>query len=188
MSFAEPSTPIDGKDSFKAETIEAPSPVKIKPFTRTDTSFSTADTFTENSPTTPAARKGSSFSKAGSWEPKVGISPSSTFQLREILSVDDEALHGYPKLSTHMGNVAGQAIYRRFASLNARRLLYRQAEIVCLEHELNHLEQQYGEHKRLHHSVRELKDAEPDTIGAQLWSKIQELNAALEHYSTHLRS
>jgi hypothetical protein len=93
------------------------------------------------------------------------------------------ALHGYPRLATFMGHEPGAAIYRRFASLNARILLYRQAEIVCLEHELDDLEKSLSSKKHLHHSIKRIMHASPGTEGARLWDKVQQLETALERYS-----
>jgi hypothetical protein len=100
----------------------------------------------------------------------------------------ERVVHGYPRLATFMGHEPGAAIYRRFASLNARVLLYRQAEIVCLEHELDQLEQAYagGEHKHLHYSVRHLMHAKPGGPGHDLWEKVSQLDSALERYNALL--
>ena len=98
-------------------------------------------------------------------------------------SIDEEAkgYEGYPKLATFIG--ADLPIYRRFATTNARLLLYRQAEITYLEHELSDLEQKYKSNPRLHQSVRDLLSSPPGSEGHHLWQKIQELNDAVEKYS-----
>jgi hypothetical protein len=44
---------------------------------------------------------------------------------------------GYPKLAALQGIYPQLGIYRRFATLNARNLLYLQAELVILESDLN---------------------------------------------------
>lgn len=44
-----------------------------------------------------------------------------------------ERENGYPKLATLMGHSPEVAIFRRFNTLNARNLLYLQAELVDLE-------------------------------------------------------
>ncbi|KAL9081166.1 MAG: hypothetical protein Q9157_000257 [Trypethelium eluteriae] len=105
------------------------------------------------------------------------------FKFRRVLSVDPFAQHGYPRLATHMGNTVGAAIYRRFVSANARILLYRQAEITWLEHELNHLEELYQDEKHLRHRVGELKAAPAGSNGALLWAKVKELDDALSKYN-----
>ncbi|KKY17185.1 hypothetical protein UCRPC4_g05678 [Phaeomoniella chlamydospora] len=68
-------------------------------------------------------------------------------------SIDEEAkdIHGYPKLATFVGN--DLPVYRRFATTNARILLYRQAEITYLEHELSDLEQRCRSNPKIHHSA-----------------------------------
>ena len=125
-------------------------------------------------------------------DPELSAYSGRTFSLprrRSTLKGLDEverAVHGYPRLATFMGNEPGAAIYRRFASLNARVLLYRQAEIVCLEHELDELEQAYGEHKHLHYSVKHLIHAKRGTMGHELWNKIEKLDTALDKYNTLL--
>jgi len=114
------------------------------------------------------------------------ISPIIPLPRRESTRTLDEieyALHGYPRLATFMGHEPGAAIYRRFASLNSRILLYRQAEIVCLEHELDDLEKSSSNSKHLHYSVKKLMHAPPGSEGARLWDKVQQLDMALERYS-----
>jgi hypothetical protein len=104
---------------------------------------------------------------------------------KTIRSLDDvsRALHGYPRLATFMAHEPGAAIARRFASLNLRILLYKQAEIVCLEHELDELEQNVAGQKHLHQNIRELIHAESGSDGHKIWDKIQKLDVALERYS-----
>jgi len=82
-----------------------------------------------------------------------------------------------------MGHEPGAAIYRRFASLNARILLYRQAELVCLEHELDELEKSFADQKNLHYSIKELLHSRPGTTGERVWKKVQQIDVALERYS-----
>jgi hypothetical protein len=82
-----------------------------------------------------------------------------------------------------MAHEPGAAIARRFTSSNLRILLYKQAEIVCLEHELDELEQNFAGQKHLHQNVRELIHAEPGSDGHKIWDKIQKLDVALERYS-----
>ena len=47
---------------------------------------------------------------------------------------------GYPRLANHMGASPEIAIFRRFDVLNAKNLLYLQAELVHLEKELSEIE------------------------------------------------
>lgn len=53
-----------------------------------------------------------------------------------------ELVKGYPKFSGRMGLMPTAAMFRRFGSLNARNLLYYQAELIGLEQRLIHIEQQ----------------------------------------------
>lgn len=104
---------------------------------------------------------------------------------KDIRNLDDisRALHGYPRLAKYMAHEPGMAIARRFTASNQRILLYRQAQIVCLEHDLDEMEQNFAVQKHLHQNIRELMYAEPGSDGEKLWQKIQELDTALEKYS-----
>jgi len=97
----------------------------------------------------------------------------------------DHAVHGYPRLATFMGHEPGAAIYRRFASLNARVLLYRQAELVCLEHELDELEKSFADQRDLHYSIKRLIHSQPGTTAERVWKKVQQIDVALERYSQY---
>jgi hypothetical protein len=48
----------------------------------------------------------------------------------------DDLVTGYPKLAGRMEHLPEEAIFRRFGALNARNLLYFQAQLVALEGEL----------------------------------------------------
>ena len=50
-------------------------------------------------------------------------------------------VNGYPKLAYHMGTSPEVTIFRRFGALNAKNLLYLQAELVHLEKKLCELEE-----------------------------------------------
>jgi hypothetical protein len=50
------------------------------------------------------------------------------------------AVHGYPKLASHISTAPSSLITRSFASLAARNILYLQAELVHLEIKLQELE------------------------------------------------
>lgn len=52
----------------------------------------------------------------------------------------DKLVIGYPKLAGHMEIQPEVAIFRRFAALNAKNLLYMQAELAYLEIELQECE------------------------------------------------
>lgn len=72
------------------------------------------------------------------------VNPSSTIpgSGEKVEAVMDEVgpPPGYPKVATFMGNHPELAIFRRFRGLNARNLLYLQAELVEIENELLQLE------------------------------------------------
>lgn len=82
-----------------------------------------------------------------------------------------------------MGRFPGYAIFRRFASLNARLLLYFQAEIVELEHDLDRLEKMNKADLKLHQVVRELRTAPEGSNGKKQWDKAVELRDKLNQYS-----
>lgn len=48
---------------------------------------------------------------------------------------------GYPMLAEHIGNHTNLASFRIFAALNARNILYLQAELLELESEIKDIEQ-----------------------------------------------
>jgi hypothetical protein len=59
------------------------------------------------------------------------------------MSVPDPLHHlvvGYPKIAGHMNIQPETTIFRRFGELNAKNLLYLQAELVLLEEELRKCE------------------------------------------------
>jgi hypothetical protein len=148
-------------------------------------SIATSPTLTNDAPT---GRRWDSFRRSDSYSiqmESINTGKQSPPSLRRAITLDDyqRAPHGYPRLSTFMAHEPGAAIARRFASLNLRILLYKQAEIVCLEHELDELEQKYSDHKYLHYSVRQFMNAEPGSVASEIWDRIQKLDIALERYS-----
>lgn len=99
--------------------------------------------------------------------------------------VEDEALDGYPKLAKFLGGTEGYAIYKRFAALNARNLLYHQAKLTRLEHELNDLEKEFPHEKDLHYKVDHIfrEDFATGTAAYKLRKKYEEVSHALEKYN-----
>lgn len=57
-----------------------------------------------------------------------------------MAQTEPKLVDGYPSLAHAMGLMPEFGILRRFATLNTQDLLYRQAEIVYLEHELRECE------------------------------------------------
>lgn len=98
---------------------------------------------------------------------------------------DQHAIHGYPRLARFMGRIPGYAIFRRFASLNARMLLYFHAEIIELEHELDDLERLNREELKWHYVVKELRNAPIGSNGKKQWDKVVELSGKLDQYSKY---
>jgi len=122
----------------------------------------------------------SSFSSPASERPPLERKPT--------YRVEDEALHGYPKLAQFLGGHEGYAIYKRFAALNARNLLYHQAKLTRLEHELNNLEQLFQHESDLHYKVDHIfsEDNRADTAACQLRTKYEQVSRALKEYNTLL--
>ena len=104
----------------------------------------------------------------------------------ETWVVEEEASHGYPKLASLLGGTEGYAIYKRFASLNARNLLYHQAKLIHLEHELNEMEKELAHDSDLHYSVHHIFHAEPGTRRDELRKKHEEVSRALDKYNSLL--
>lgn len=126
------------------------------------------------------ARQDSAFSSGAST-----LAPNQ-LEKRQTLKVEDEALHGYPRLATLLGTTENYAIYRRFAALNARNLLYHQAKLTHLEHELHDLEQAHLEHADLRYNVHHLFSKEShdeESPGYVLRCKYEEVSRVLEKYN-----
>ncbi|MCJ1253008.1 hypothetical protein MMC24_000815 [Lignoscripta atroalba] len=95
-------------------------------------------------------------------------------------------VHGYPSFAQFVGKETGYAIFRRFASLNAKNLLYLQVELVQLERQLHRLEVQnsrYNESEALQCRVSDLMSAAPGTNAHMQWQKVQEIGEKLERYN-----
>lgn len=99
---------------------------------------------------------------------------------------------GYAKIATLMAQVPETAVFRRFGELNARNLLYMQAELVALENKLQRYSredcmsreahrQDYGlDWQTLQDSV---KDDASEGHDSSQWSTMLQIRAALEKYS-----
>lgn len=94
---------------------------------------------------------------------------------------------GYPALADMMAH-SGLYMFKRFASLNARNLLYMQAELLLLERELNaiaeydHLQNPDLDAKNYATSCEKLMES-LDNGNAMQWNKILEVRTKLEEYS-----
>lgn len=97
-------------------------------------------------------------------------------------------MEGYHKLATLIGSDCGLSIYRRFAKMNSRNLLYLQAELVHLEAELENiiLEDNGDTEKKLFccslFHLKHSSDA-PDGDLAIQWQKVLEIRKLLREYS-----
>lgn len=94
--------------------------------------------------------------------------------------------NGYPGLAKLIGPNfdQGLGIFRQFAELNARNLLYMQAEILCLQQELDLLTytDEHGPDlsaQTFSRNVRNMRD-----VNNEQWAKILEIRIKLDGYST----
>lgn len=91
---------------------------------------------------------------------------------------------GYPKLAERMSTIPEAAIFRGFGSLNAQNLLFLQAELVELEHQIREVQQQdskaEGERKEYALNWNFLKRS----VGEQ-WRLAWEMRQILKEYSKH---
>ena len=108
---------------------------------------------------------------------------SPTLEREQTWRVEDHAkkLHGYPKLATFLSGTDGYAIYKRFASLNARNLLYHQAKLTRLEHELHEMEMELE--PDIHYGIDHIFQAEPNSSEYRLRKTYEEVSLALEKYN-----
>ena len=96
---------------------------------------------------------------------------------------EEDALHGYPKLASFISREPGARIFKRFASLNARNLLYHQTKVLHLEHEFDELEKAHKANKDLHYTIDNLFSAQEGMPGYDLRLKWEEVSEALEKYN-----
>ncbi|KAL3458634.1 hypothetical protein BJX64DRAFT_279755 [Aspergillus heterothallicus] len=97
-------------------------------------------------------------------------------------------MHGYDRLATLMASDKGLSIFRSFKKLNAKNLLYLQAEIVNLQKELERIIQQDeasndGTREKFSTSVYYLKEGLYPGQSAQ-WGKVLQLRELLDKYNT----
>ena len=96
------------------------------------------------------------------------------------------SLEGYDRLAAFIAPDKGLSIFRRFARLNVKNLLYFQAEIVNLDDELKDIIEEdkdpsNPERKAFPFSVWHLKDS-LDQQSTQ-WKKFMEIRGLLNEYS-----
>lgn len=93
----------------------------------------------------------------------------------------------YDKLAALMGSHQEMAQFRKFAALNAKNLLYMQAELVHLEAELENIayedkHSRHGETESFDVSLFDLKDSSGTENDVQ-WRKVLEIRNKLKDYS-----
>ena len=100
-------------------------------------------------------------------------------------------MDGYDKLSVVMGTDAGMEIFRRFATLNAKTLLYLQAELIHLEAELNKIaleDSQSDDQDRKEYQYNVLAMKESVGRGDDLqWKQALKIRETLQQYSKALK-
>ncbi|KXT18229.1 hypothetical protein AC579_2892 [Pseudocercospora musae] len=162
------------------QTLQRPPPTARRRDTEISWSQDSSTTFIK-SPSTiftrDFSRRGTSLSNA-SFPPKLERTPT--------YNIADEALRGYPKLAAELGTTENYAIYRRFDALNARNLLYHQAKLTYLEHELHELELEHEKEEQLHCKIDHLFCDEKHPHGSPgraLRHKYEQIGTALDRYN-----
>ena len=92
--------------------------------------------------------------------------------------------NGYPELASVMGPHRGMALFKRFAALNARSLLHRQAELLDMEEQLHvqtELDRKLG--LPFHTDARALLRSRDDPVNGRQWHMILEIREKLKEYS-----
>ncbi len=104
----------------------------------------------------------------------------------------DPQPQGYDRLASFMGFLPETAIFHRFAALNARNILYLQAELLWLDKQLSHvaeddarsaseLRQDYS--NNWYHLSHTGEDSDGDS---QQWKIFMKIRKALNEYSAYL--
>ena len=108
-------------------------------------------------------------------------------------------MDGYDKFASFIAVDRGLSIYRRFASLNAKNILYLQAELVNLEAELSNvaledIRSEDAEKELFPYSVfhlkrscqRSRKDENSQSKHQTQWLKVLEIRQLLKEYSLYI--
>lgn len=93
---------------------------------------------------------------------------------------------GYPKLAGQMGILPEAAMFRTFSALNARNLLYLQAELVSLEKELIECEAQDNKHYEKRRYALDwfwLNQSQWEEGDAKQYQLVQNMKRKLKEYS-----
>jgi len=94
---------------------------------------------------------------------------------------------GYDRLAALIGQHRGVAIFRRFSNLGAKDLLYRQAELVHLEAQLQKVvcedrTSKDPDKEAYQYSVFDLLDSASKPDKSHQWQKVLETRKKLEEY------
>ena len=96
---------------------------------------------------------------------------------------------GYPGLASLLGHADGFGMFKRFAALNMRNLLYMQAELLALEDELERstlndsLDTSRSAYSKSAEKLRASAQSS-DPKDKEQWDKALEVRAKLKEYST----
>jgi hypothetical protein len=109
-----------------------------------------------------------------------------TIELAQLNPSARRTMHGYERLAGLMANDKGLSIFRSFKKLNAKNLLYLQAEIVNVQTELEGIIEadetsQDEDREKFSTSVCFLKEGIES--GSEQWAKVLELRELLDKYS-----
>jgi len=118
--------------------------------------------------------------------PEISCEPCPSIDSTHFCAFYESGVHGYAKLADLVGHDGDFAIFRRFAALNAKNLLYLQAEIVNLENDLILLErenEESGDMDLLEHQIWVAKLMAAPEGQNQQWKKVLEIREKLNEYS-----
>jgi hypothetical protein len=95
---------------------------------------------------------------------------------------------GYPQVADFMGKYPTLAIVRRFRGLNARNLLYLQAELVLIENRLLELEKADAKNNATKDYARDYRwlMRSAGRENSEQWKLIKEMREKLREYSERL--
>lgn len=96
-------------------------------------------------------------------------------------------MHGYAKVAHLMAQYEEFAILKRFKALNYQILLYQQAEITCLQEDLEKLAERDATDPTRQHYAKDwwaLAHTETQQEGGEQWCKVQQIRQKLDEYST----
>lgn len=95
-------------------------------------------------------------------------------------------MNGYAKVAHLMAKYEEFAILKRFKALNYQSLLYRQAEITCLQEDLEKLAERDATDPARRYYTKDwwaLAHTETTQGGGEQWRKVQQIREKLEEYS-----